>query len=171
VNRKSAVIGATAIILSSVLLLSLAWGLQHAALANPPVLGKVAPKLAIQTAAGDQVRVWEMHGKPVVLNFWASWCVTCIEEGQVLADAASANPNVAYVGADNQDTASGFAAFEARHPHVYPAGPIVAGSYQSYGVAGLPATFFIDRNGVVVASFTGPLDSRTLDHYLALIAQ
>jgi hypothetical protein len=36
-------------------------------------------------------------------------------------------------------------------------------------VAGLPATFFIDSNGVVVASFTGPLDGNTLDHYLALI--
>ncbi len=171
VNRKTAVIGSVAIILSSVLLLSLAWGLQHAALANPPVLGKVAPKLAIQTAAGDQVRVWELQGKPVVLNFWASWCVPCIEEGQVLADAAGANPRVAFVGADNQDTASGFEAFEKRHPHVYPAGPIVTGSYQSYGVAGLPTTFFIDQNGVVVASFTGPLDSRTLTHYLGLIAQ
>ena len=73
------------------------------------------------------------------------------------------------VGADNRDTASAYEAFEQRHPHVYPAGPIVTGSYQSYGVAGLPATFFIDPQGVVVASFTGPLDSHTLDHYLALI--
>lgn len=163
-------IGSIAIILSSVLVFSLAWGLQHAALANPPVLGKVAPKLAIQTAAGNQVRVWELQGKPVVLNFWASWCTTCVEEGQVLADAAAAHPQVAVVGADNQDTSSGFEAFEKRHPHVYPAGPIVSGSYQSYGVAGLPATFFIDADGVVVASFTGPLDTRTLDHYLGLIS-
>ena len=163
-------IGSIAIILSAVLLLSLAWGLQHAALANPPVLGKVAPKLAIKTTAGDQVRVWELQGKPVVLNFWASWCPTCVEEGQVLADAAAAHPEVVVVGADNQDTSPGFEAFEKRHPHVYPAGPIVTGTYQSYGVAGLPATFFINSDGVVVASFTGPLDSRTLSHYLGLIA-
>ena len=74
------------------------------------------------------------------------------------------------MGADNQDTTSGFEAFEQRHPHPYPAGPIVAGSYQSYGVAGLPATFFIDAQGIVVASFTGPLDTPTLNHYLGLIA-
>ena len=49
-------------------------------------------------------------------------------------------------------------------------GPIVEGSYQSYGVAGLPATFFLDAQGRVVASFAGPLDSTTLNHYLALIA-
>src|SRR5207247_2571579 len=83
-SRRSVAIGVGAIVLGSILLLSLAWGLQHAAMANPP-------------------------------------------------------------------------------------GALVTGSYQSYGVAGLPATFFIDPQGVVVASFTGPLDSRTLDHYLALI--
>ncbi len=159
------------IILGSVLMLSLAWGLRHAALNNPPLLGKPAPQLAIQTAAGDHVRVWELRGKPVVVNFWASWCTSCVEEGGVLSDASTARPDVAFVGADNQDTAGGFLSFEQRHPHPYPAGPIVSGSYQSYGVAGLPATFFIDAQGLVVASFSGPLDAPTLNHYLALISQ
>jgi cytochrome c biogenesis protein CcmG/thiol:disulfide interchange protein DsbE len=159
-----------AIVLGSGLMLSLFWGLQHAALANPPLIGKTAPRLAIQTQAGKQVRTWELQGKPVVLNFWASWCAPCIQELPVLSEASTAHPAVAFVGADNQDTTTGFASFEATHGHPYPAGPIVEGSYQSYGVAGLPATFFLDAQGRVVASFAGPLDSTTLDHYLALIA-
>lgn len=162
--------GASVIVVGSLLMLSLAWGLQHAALANPPLLGKSAPHLAIRTAAGDQVSVDQLKGKPVVLNFWASWCTSCVEEGGVLAGAATARPDVAFVGADNQDSTGGFLAFEQRHPHPYAVGPIVAGTYQSYGVAGLPATFFIDSQGLVVASFSGPLDSPTLAHYLALIA-
>jgi cytochrome c biogenesis protein CcmG/thiol:disulfide interchange protein DsbE len=158
-----------AIVLGSVLMLSLFWGLRHAALANPPLIGKTAPRLAIQTQAGQQVRVWELQGKPVVLNFWASWCGPCVQELPVLSDGSAAHPAVSFVGADNQDTSTGFASFEATHGHPYPAGPIVEGSYQSYGVAGLPATFFLDAQGRVVASFAGPLDSTTLDHYLALI--
>ena len=170
-NRKSAVIGSLAIVLGSILMLSLAWGLQHAALANPPVLGRTAPELAIRTAAGEQVSVESMRGTPVVVNFWASWCGPCVEESAVLSNAASTKPDVKFIGADNQDTASGFQAFEQRHPHPYPAGPIVSGTYQSYGVAGLPATFFINADGLVVASFAGPLDARTLDHYLGLMGR
>ena len=88
----------------------------------------------------------------------------------MLSSAASSRPDVRFLGADNQDTSAGFLAFEQAHPQPYPAGPIVQGSYRSYGVAGLPATFFINAVGLVVASFSGPLDPSTLDHYLSLVA-
>jgi hypothetical protein len=80
------------------------------------------------------------------------------------------HPNVAFVGAAMQDTDAGVQTFEQQHKHAYPVGPIVAGSYQAFGVVGPPVTVFINADGVVAASFAGPLDASTLDHYLGLIA-
>src|SRR6266508_1519771 len=149
-SRRSIAIGAVAIVTGSILMLSLAWGLKHAALSNPPVLGRPAPQLGIKPVAGQVLRIRELQGSPVVLNFWASWCGACVEEGGVLGKAFSENyGRIRFVGADNRDTPD---------------------AYQSYGVAGLPATFFINSQGVVVASFAGPLDETTLHHYLGMLS-
>ena len=163
-------ISAGAIVLGAVLMVSLAWGLQHAAMNSPHLLGHTAPDLAIQQLDGHEVGIQELRGKPVVVNFWASWCGPCAQEQPILTGASAAHPNVAFVGADMQDSVSGVQSFEQQHPHTYPVGPIVSGRYQDYGVVGPPVTIFIDASGVVTASFAGPLDASTLDHYLRLIA-
>jgi cytochrome c biogenesis protein CcmG/thiol:disulfide interchange protein DsbE len=167
---RSGVISAGAVVLGVALMLSLGWGLQHAALNSPHLLGHTAPDLAIQQLDGHQVGVQQLRGKAVVVNFWASWCGPCTQELPVLTDASVAHPNIAFVGAAMQDTPSGVLSFEQQHPHSYPVGPIVSGRYQDYGVVGPPVTIFIDANGVVAASFAGPLDASTLDHYLRLIS-
>ena len=166
---KRAFIAGGAIVAGSVLMLSLAWGLQHAARQSPHLLGQPAPPLAIHAAGGDTVSIAKLQGRPVVLNFWASWCGPCLQELPVLTQGQTSHPAVEFVGADMQDTDSAAAQFESAHPHTYPVGPIVDGTYQSYGVYGPPVTIFISADGVVTASFSGPLDATTLNHYLGLI--
>ena len=161
---------AGAIVLGSVLMLSLAWGLQHAAMSRPAVIGNAAPRLGIETLDGGRLNVSDLRGKPVVLDFWASWCVSCAEDLPVLSSASAAHPGVEFVGAAIQDTTGALRTFEQRHSHPYPVGQIVIGDYQAYGVFAPPVTFFIDAHGVVAASFAGPLDTQTMDHYLGLIA-
>lgn len=163
-------IAAIAIVAGSALMLSLAWGLQHAAMQRPSLIGNTAPQLAIHQLDGKDLRVSDLRGKPVVLDFWASWCVSCAEDLPVLSAASSSHPGVAFVGAAMQDTAGSLQAFEQRHPHPYPVGQIVDGDFQSYGVFAPPVTVFIDAQGRVVASFSGPIDPPTIDHYLGLIA-
>jgi len=159
-----------AIILGSALMLSLAWGLQHAAMKQPALIGNVAPQLAIKQLDGNMLQLSSLRGKPVVLDFWASWCVSCAQDLPTLASAATSHPGVAFVGAAMEDTTGSLNAFEQRHPHPYPVGQIVDGDYQSYGVVAPPVTVFINANGMVVASFEGPLDTPTIDHYLGLIS-
>src|SRR5258708_36272056 len=79
VSRRSGVFAAVAIGLATVLVVSLAWGLQHAALAHPSLLGKAGPRLALETPYREQERVWQLQGKPVVVNFLASWWSRCID--------------------------------------------------------------------------------------------
>jgi cytochrome c biogenesis protein CcmG, thiol:disulfide interchange protein DsbE len=167
---KRALIAGGAIVGGSILMLSLAWGLQHAALSSPQLLGRTAPSLAIQPEHGPSIRVSDLHGAPVVVNFWASWCGPCLQEMPVLTWAQETHPSVHFIGADMQDTADGAASYQSRHPYPYPAGPIIDGSYQSYGVFGPPVTVFISSDGLVTASFSGPLDQTTVDHYLGLIS-
>jgi thiol-disulfide isomerase/thioredoxin len=169
-NARTALIAGGAVVAGSVLMLSLGWGLQHAAMTSPQLLGRPAPDLAIMPAQGAPVQVAQLHGTPVVLNFWASWCGPCAQELPVLAAAHDSHPGVAFIGADMQDTSGGESQFERTHAHPYPVGPIVGGTYQSYGVYAPPVTVFINAQGLVTASFSGPLDTATLEHYLGLIA-
>jgi cytochrome c biogenesis protein CcmG/thiol:disulfide interchange protein DsbE len=156
---------------AAILLSALAWGLAHPAnVAADAVLGRAAPDLVVQGIDGGQASLSTLRGRPVVLNFWASWCAPCRQEEAPLSAAAQRwGGRVAFLGVDFRDSPDAARAAQDRARYPYPVGPARGGIPAAYGVNAPPETFFIDDRGVVVARFLGPLDADLIDRYLQLV--
>jgi cytochrome c biogenesis protein CcmG/thiol:disulfide interchange protein DsbE len=155
----------------AILLSAMAWGLAHPASApTDAVLGRPAPDLVVKALDGQQVRLSDLRGQPVVLNFWASWCAPCRqEEGSLKAAAERWQGRVAFLGVDFRDSLAAAQAAQDRARYPYPVGPAAAGIPAAYSVTAPPETFFIDGGGVVAARFVGPLDADLIGRYLQLV--
>lgn len=137
--------------------------------ATVPLVGHSAPDFTLQTwgsPAGQSIHLAALKGRPVILNFWASWCTPCQQESPMLEAAWQKYQaeGVAFVGIDYQDSQSDAQQFLQHYGITYPAGPDSSGSISvDYGVSNVPSTIFIDRSGVVVRTHLGPLDAATLE--------
>ncbi|MBI4236207.1 MAG: TlpA family protein disulfide reductase [Chloroflexi bacterium] len=137
--------------------------------------GKPAPLFALRTFDGGEVRLQEFRGRPVVVNFWASWCAPCRVEMPHLTEAYRRHreEGVVFIGINIQDTRQNAEEFlrDFDVPEGYLIVTDVTGQVTvDYGVAGLPATFFIDRAGIVRKRWVGALDARILEEQIAVIS-
>lgn len=119
---------------------------------------QVAPNFTLQTLDGETVRLSELRGKPVVINFWSTWCVPCRQEHPVLQKAPDLYPEVTFVGIVYQDEARKAKAYLKRDPVKYdqlmdPDGKVAI----AYGVTGVPETYFVSPEGRIVRKFARPI--------------
>ncbi|MED5374562.1 MAG: redoxin family protein [Myxococcota bacterium] len=112
-----------------------------------------------------QAKVWRLseQDKPVVLNFWATWCVPCKAEHPLLQQAATVNDDVQFLGVLYGDNPAKAEVYLKQAGGVYPTLLDPTGATAAaYGVTGVPESFFIDASGVMRYRHNGPLDSDTL---------
>jgi cytochrome c biogenesis protein CcmG, thiol:disulfide interchange protein DsbE len=133
-------------------------------------IGKKAHPFTITTFSGQQVVLEELKGKPVIVNFWASWCVSCRQEAHILEKAHQiyTPKGAVFIGIAINDTREASLAFIKRFGKTYLLAPDdKTGSISlDYGVTAVPETFLIDREGFIVKKVLGAVDRNTLEEFL-----
>ena len=140
----------------------------------PTAIGNAAPDFAVADLDGNPIRLADLRGRPVVVNFWASWCAPCVEEFPLLREAAArhADDGLVVIGIVWDDRSEAAREFMARNGATWPAamdpGQRVA---RDYGTVGLPETYFIGRDGIIRARQIGQISATSLDEKLAVIIE
>jgi cytochrome c biogenesis protein CcmG/thiol:disulfide interchange protein DsbE len=131
-------------------------------------IGTIAPDFSLKNLDGEQVRLEELRGRPVVINFWASWCGPCeLEMPAIQLRQERYAPDLVILGVNAGEPLDDARAFSNRLGLTF---EILLDDHeeiqQLYRVLGLPTTFFIDAEGIIQARHIGLLSDRQLDQYI-----
>jgi len=129
--------------------------------------GEMAPDFSYTLADGTH-KLSDLRGKPVIVNFWASWCLPCIEEMPTLDAARRTNPDLVILAVNRNESTETISAFA---PKVGVSFPLITDRDgvigERYGVINLPTTFFINRDGTIAVRHVGALTAERLAERLA----
>jgi peroxiredoxin len=142
--------------------------------ARAPAKGEPAPDFALPDLDGAVVRLSDLRGKPVLLNFWATWCGPCKREMPDIQQAyTQAHGELVVLAINAEGTTPELARRLARdfRDELNLTFPILFDSpdtdvLNQYRLTGLPNSFFIDRNGIIQEIVIGPLSKKALDEKL-----
>ena len=137
-----------------------------------PRVGNVAPDFALKGLDGNVVRLSDLRGKPVLINFWATWCPPCKEEMPTLQAAYQKyrDQGTVFLGVDLKEDAGTIQDFVQKNGYrwTFLLDPEARVS-TAYQVSAIPTTYFIDGEGIVRDSHLGAISPATLETKLAKI--
>ena len=139
-----------------------------------PKVGSPAPDFTLSTLSGGSVTLSQLRGHPLIINFWASWCVPCRAEAPELQSAYEQfhAQGLVVLGvndavSDSRDNAAKFVAeFHLGYPIPLDNDGKVSDAYH---VPGIPTTFFVDAHGVIRQVIMGQLSPTDLQQSIAMI--
>ena len=125
--------------------------------------GEMAPDFELKSFSGETYQISDFRGSVIVVNFWASWCESCKPEA---ADLEAAHKyyqprgDVLFLGVDYVDTEPEALAYLEEFQVTYPNGPDLRTKIsQAFRITGVPETYIIDQDGVIVYVRVGPFRS------------
>lgn len=144
----------------------LAYGLTANPRAVPsPLVGKPAPSFALPRFGGGELRLADLRGRVLVVNFWASWCIPCRDEATALEAAwrRYRDAGVVLVGVNVQDRDAPARSFLGETRPSYPNVVDATGATSiAYGIYGVPETFVIDARGEIRSRHVGAVSAEAL---------
>lgn len=129
---------------------------------GPIGVGEDVPDFVLTTFDGDQIDIESLRGKVIVINFWASWCGPCELEAVELEQAYQSfkDQDVIFLGVDYVDTETEALAYLSKFNITYPNGPDLRTEIsQAFRIRGVPETYIVGRQGVLVDVKIGPYTS------------
>lgn len=161
-SKRTGLIVTFAVLLA--LLGLLAWGLKK--VQAGPVSSGMAPDFSLTSFDGRTLKLSELRGQVVIINFWASWCPPCREEAAYLEQTwrKYEGKGVVFIGVDWVDTEKEALAYMDEFDLTYFNGPDIGTRIaQAYNIQGVPETFYVAKNGELRGVHIGPLKSPELD--------
>lgn len=128
-----------------------------------------APNFTLKIVKGKDFHLSDYKGKPILINFFASWCLPCREEMPVLEKIVHEYEpkGVVFLGIAVDDTEAKIKDFIARYGVTFPVGLDKTATIQkSFGIYGIPTTYFINKQGVINYSHSGSVTEELLHHEL-----
>lgn len=142
------------------------------AMANSkPQTGSIVPDFSLYDILGNKVDIKQFRGKPVILNFWATWCAPCKLEMPLFLDIYEQQAgNLVVLAVNKKETVETIDTYVKNHGLTFTvlldSDGLIA---KKNGVNAFPTTFFIDKEGIIQSQHVGQLDKNTMADYLKLI--